>query len=124
MTQAQLQRLTGAGIDVNDALDRFMNNEAMMLKFLMRFLQDQNMEKLRQAVAAGDAEGAYIAAHTLKGVAGNLSMKRLYARLCEVVEPLRAGDISHCPRQMQALEAAYAQVAAALVALEKERAQQ
>lgn len=117
----QMQQLIDAGIDVNDALDRFMNNEAMMLKFLKRFSQDQNMEKLRQAVSAKDVQGAYTAAHTLKGVTGNLSMKRLYTLLSEMVEPLRAGDISRCPQQMPALEAEYARVMAALEALEGER---
>ena len=36
-----------------------------------------------------DLDGAFEAAHTLKGVAGNLGLTPLYRSVCAVVEPLR-----------------------------------
>ena len=36
------------------------------------------MDKLEAAMAAGDAEGAFMAAHTLKGVSQNLGFDNLY----------------------------------------------
>lgn len=119
MTPEQKQRLQDVGIDVEECLDRFMNNESMMFKFLKRFLQDSNIENLRQAVAAQDVKGAYFAAHTLKGVTGNLSMKRLHALLSEMVEPLRAEDMSRCSHQMKELEAEYSKVVTALEAIDQ-----
>ena len=35
---------------------------------------------------------AFEAAHTLKGVAGNLGLKPLYDAVCHIVEPLRRGE--------------------------------
>lgn len=98
-----------AGIDVTDALARFMNNEGLMMKFLMRFPQDQNFQRLCKAMEEQDATAAYEAAHTLKGVAGNLSMKGLYAQVSAVVEDLRGGDLAAAAGKMEGLRASYQQ---------------
>ena len=86
--------LEEAGINVEDALARFMNNEGLMLKFLLRFPQDPNFQLLREAMDKQDLQGAYNAAHTLKGVAGNLSLTGLMAAVSAVVEDLRGGDLA------------------------------
>lgn len=109
MDESRKKQLEAAGIDVGDALARFMNNEGLMMKFLLRFPQDQNYQRLCQAMEAQDAAAAYEAAHTLKGVAGNLSMKGLYARVCDVVEDLRGGDLAAAAGKMDGLRASYQQ---------------
>lgn len=114
MDEARRAHLEAAGIDVGDALARFMNNEALMTKFLSRFSQDKNYALLKRALEDGDAAGAYAAAHTLKGVAGNLSMRALYDAACAVVEPLRAGDMAGALEHITALDAAYGAVMRAL----------
>ena len=117
MTEAHREQLTAAGIDVADAMERFMNNEALMLKFLLRFSEDQSMSHLRLAMERQDADGAFEAAHTLKGVAGNLSMTGLFHQTSAVVEHLRNRDLAAPAGAMAALEAQYARVMAALAAL-------
>ena len=44
------------------------------------------------ALASGDTAKAFEAAHTLKGVTGNMGLTPLYAALCTLVEPLRTGE--------------------------------
>ena len=61
------------GIDIAELSERFMNNDALMTRFLSRFPQDKNHDMLKRALADGDVQAAYNAAHTLKGVTGNLS---------------------------------------------------
>ena len=78
MEPARKSRLEEIGIDVDSVLDRFMGNEGILTRFLKKFLDDANYEKLKDAVEKGDAEAALTASHTLKGVSGNLSMNRLY----------------------------------------------
>ena len=73
MEQAKMDRLAAA-----DALERFMGSEALLTRFLGRFLEDGNMDALRAAVAAGEWDKALTASHTLKGMSGNLSMTVLY----------------------------------------------
>ena len=74
MEQAKKEMLAAAGIDAEDALERFMGSEALLTRFLGRFLEDASMDALRGAVAAGDWDKALTASHTLKGMCGNLCM--------------------------------------------------
>lgn len=118
MDNAVKTALEGVGIDVQEALDRFMGNEALMMRFLTRFPQDLNFSALRKAVDAGDAAQAFTAAHTLKGVVGNLSIHSLFHPVSAMVEDLRRGDLSSASQQMGALEAQYLQVVSALEQLQ------
>ena len=68
MDTVKKEQLTGAGIDVDGALERLMGSETLLERFLIKFLSDPNFEKLEHAVAAEDSQGAVHAAHTLKGV--------------------------------------------------------
>lgn len=82
-------RLVECGADVDTALGRFMGNESMYQKFLGRFLDDANYEKLGQYLQAGDYEEAYKCAHAMKGVTGNLGLDSLYHKVSDLVEELR-----------------------------------
>ncbi len=114
MDASKKARLEEAGINVEEALNRFMNNEAMMMKFLLRFPQDKNLPALRAALEAGDTEAGYTAAHTLKGVTGNLSMTRLYAAATAVSDSLRRQDLAAAKAAMPELEQMYARIMKAL----------
>lgn len=109
-------RLSAAGVNVDSALARFMNNASLMEKFLRRFPTDPNYENLCRALKQGDVEAAFTAAHTLKGVSGNLSLERLFAATCDVVEALRAKDLAAAQAHLPALQNAYDDVLAALAA--------
>ena len=61
----------------------------MYLKILSMLFQDDNLQKLDQALKCGDLNDAFEAAHTLKGVTGNLGLAPLYQAVCAIVEPLR-----------------------------------
>ena len=117
MTPLEKERLTAAGIDVGDVLARFMNNESLLLRFLIRFPEDKNYASLLQALGEGDAERAFTAAHTLKGVAGNLSMRALYDTVSAMVERLRASDLEGARLLLGELENRYGQVTQALAGM-------
>lgn len=80
----------GANYDVT--MERFMGNEALYLRLFTMLFADENLQKLSGALAAGDLTAAFEAAHTLKGVTGNLGLEPLYRAVCEIVEPLRARE--------------------------------
>ena len=117
METSKLQQLQQAGIDTQEALGRFMGNEALMLKFLLRFPQDPNHAKLLQAMEAGDASAAYAAAHTLKGVAGSLSIKPLFDQASAITEDLRSGHLTAAAEKLPALIQTYQSVLQAINAL-------
>ena len=79
------------GANYDDACARLMGEE-MLSRFALKFLDDESMDKLEAAMAAGDAEGAFMAAHTLKGVSQNLGFDNLYEPAVVVTEALRGAD--------------------------------
>lgn len=89
MDQNNRKRLEECGINVDAAMERFMDNEAMYEKFLARFAEDKNFDILRESIHNNDVESAFNAAHTMKGVAANLELNGLLEFLSPIVEILR-----------------------------------
>jgi HPt (histidine-containing phosphotransfer) domain-containing protein len=81
------------GIDTKSGIARFSGNQTLYEKFLKRFLDDKNFEKLQAALETDNIEEAYTAAHTIKGVAGNLSIDSVYNASMPLNEVLKSGDL-------------------------------
>lgn len=110
--------LQGVNIDVESAIERFMGNEMLYMKYIKRFKEDENYEKLCQAFAEEDCESAFVAAHTLKGVCGNLSIKELENLLQNQVELLRNGNIKEAQKMMGNIQNSYSRIITVLKELE------
>jgi HPt (histidine-containing phosphotransfer) domain-containing protein len=94
MDEALRQALIEAGVNVETAMERFMDNTALLERFLRKFYVDQNYPKLKEALDNDDTHEAFVAAHTLKGVSGNLSLDVLFNAASEITELLRAEDLA------------------------------
>ena len=81
--------LENYGVDYKGTMARFMGNESFYLRMLGLLSSDESFRNLGSALENGNLDGAFEAAHTLKGVAGNLGLTPLYRSVCAVVEPLR-----------------------------------
>lgn len=102
------------GADYDGACARLMGEE-LLSRFALKFLDDESMDQLEAALAAGDAKGAFIAVHTLKGVSQNLGFDNLYEPAVAVTEALRDADTVNSARDgIHALRTAYAATMAAL----------
>lgn len=77
------------GADYQTTMNRFMGNETLYLKLLDMLFRDTNLQRLGTALDANDLSDAFAAAHTLKGVVGNMGLTPLYNAVCAIVEPLR-----------------------------------
>ncbi len=64
-------------------------DESRVKKFLKMLLDDDNFEQLTKAIESKDAETAFRASHTLKGVALNLCLTRFQETISELTENLR-----------------------------------
>ena len=84
-----IEKLIEYGADVKAAMEICMNNEEFYLRMVNLMLQEKQVETLQQAVAEGNLDAAFEAAHALKGVAGNLSLTPLYETASEMTELLR-----------------------------------
>ena len=102
------------GIDYDDGVKRLMGNSMIFEKCLLKFPNDESFSKLKQELIAGNCEEAFKAAHSLKGVAGNLSMKQLYESATACCEELRAGNIHNAKAIFPDVEHNYIEVMTAL----------
>lgn len=85
-----LDDLRAYGADVDEGLGRCMGNEGIYLRLVGTLKEEAGFGRLSDAIAAGDLDTAFEAAHALKGVLGNLSLTPLYEPMCEITELLRA----------------------------------
>lgn len=102
------------GIDYAEAMERFGGNATLFERLALKFLNDPHFGALEEALAAGDAETAYREAHSLKGVAGNLSFTELYEASSRVSDALKKGDPAAAKLLMTRTRKAHASVTAAL----------
>lgn len=84
--------LRARGADMNGAMDRFLGDQELYGDCFRMFLEDPSFPALEHALSQQDAAAAFDAAHSLKGVAGNLGLTALYQAVCALVEPLRQGQ--------------------------------
>ena len=76
------------GADYEETVQR-LRSESLIQRIILKFPQDPSYQELCQALADGNIEGAFRAAHTLKGVCQNLGFKNLYEPSAELTERLR-----------------------------------
>jgi len=94
------------GANYQDAMAR-LPGEAFVTRFALKFLTDKSFPELKEALEAGDAENAFRAAHTLKGVCQNLGFSNLYAPTFELTETLRAGHLEGTDKQFELVAKQY-----------------
>lgn len=114
MTGQRKERLKAAGVDVDEALGRVLGNEALLERLLAKFADSPQLHQLEVALGQGDGQAVVAAAHTLKGVCGNLSMKELSQLFSQQVELLRAGELSRAAGMMGQIAPAYQAVVLAI----------
>lgn len=71
-----------------DAVRR-LSSDNLIERFMLMFPKDTTMQALRAAVAEGNIEESFRAAHTLKGIAANLSFSELAEVSSKLTEQLR-----------------------------------
>lgn len=113
---AFLDALARNGVDVSDALARFMGNRDLYLSFLCRLPQSLDLPAIRQALESGRGEDFYALVHDLKGMAGNLGVRSLFQPAQLMLEEYRACGLSR-PDRLEPLVDQLNTAAAPLTAL-------
>ena len=108
------KELIAAGVDIDGTMDRFMNNEALFEKFIFKFLDDDNYEKMMVAKGNNQVEEAFNAAHTLKGVTGNLGINCIYKVSIPLVEILRKSTFEGSEIYFEQMETSYQNIISVL----------
>jgi two-component system sensor histidine kinase/response regulator len=89
-------------IDPSDGLNRVMLNKKLYVKLLNKFKAETSLEDLGTALAAGNLEQAQGLAHTIKGVAANLSLLELHKQLLDLESRIKKGSVQ--PGVLEAVE--------------------
>lgn len=85
-----VEKLRAWGAKVEEGLGRCMNNESFYVMLAGKALQDPSFQRLRETIAAGNLEGAFEAAHALKGVTLNLALTPISEPVEKITELLRS----------------------------------
>ena len=95
-----------AGIDLPAALKRFSGNGELLLDLLRNFGKKWSGagEALRATLSSGDLQQVRLTVHTLRGVAGNLSMSGVVAAAEALERALKRGDHESVPLYLEKLE--------------------
>ena len=94
-------------IDFDDGVKRVMNNIKLYTKLMTKFRDSTKLDELESSLAAGDLEKAQIEAHTIKGVAANLSFPELFKQSLEMETQIKAKSVA--PNQLETLKSAFTQ---------------
>lgn len=94
------------GADYNDVLKR-LQMERLVIKYVLKFLNDTNFETLEKALKQKDYEDAYRAAHTLKGISANLGFSCVYEYSTQLSELLKQNKTEELEDSFTQLKKAY-----------------
>ncbi len=106
MDEMLKQRLAENGADVEGTLHRFMGNEALFLKFLLKFKDDMNYRGLLDSLDGEKYEEAFKYAHTLKGVSANLGLDPIGRPASALTELLRGKTVAEVDQEQVAAQRA------------------
>jgi HPt (histidine-containing phosphotransfer) domain-containing protein len=93
-------------VDAVEGQKRVMNNVKLYHRLLTKFKTENNLDELTVALNAGDYEKAQVAAHTIKGIAANLSLSELYKQSLDVETQIKGKSV--VPGAMDTLSACFA----------------
>jgi len=93
-------------VNVTEGSARVMNNIKLYVKLLGKFKNDNNLNDLEAALAAGDMVKAQNAAHTIKGVAANLAFSELFKQCLELETQIKNGAVN--PAQIETVKTVFA----------------
>lgn len=107
MEEEWKKSLEKLGVNFETGLARFVGNEKLFLDFLKKFPKDKSFENMMSEIQNSNSQEAFKAAHTLKGVAGNLSLDGFYQVLVPMVEDLRLGQLESAKEKSQEVSKKY-----------------
>lgn len=106
--------LADAGFDIEDAMGRLGGDHGLFERLLHMMLDNTSYDEMLQAFDDDDVHAAFEAAHALKGVTGNMSMKEVYQAIVPLVEKLRSEDIEGARALLPPVKESYEKAIAAI----------
>jgi HPt (histidine-containing phosphotransfer) domain-containing protein len=80
-------------VNFEEGSKRVMSNTKLYVKLLIKFKTETTLDDLSAALDAGDFEKAQTAAHTVKGLAGNLSLIELFEKVRDLESQIKEKSV-------------------------------
>lgn len=100
--------------DIEGSIKRFYGNEELYISLLESFLTEETMSRLNDAMEYSNWKKAFMEAHALKGLAGNLGFVPLFHSLGELILLLRADNDKDAIETYLTVKSCYAHVVEAI----------
>ena len=94
-------------INEEEGKKRVMNNGKLYAKLLTKFKTDTNLDELISFAGTQDWEKAQAVAHTIKGVAANLSLTELFNQSLDVETQIKGKSLK--PESLENLKGCFAE---------------
>lgn len=107
-------KLSKAGISVAEGIKRLNGNAELYESLLYKFSSDENYKNLSDAIENKDVEKAFFYAHSLKSLAGNLSMNGLFDSIVPLVELFRSGSLENAETLFESVSCEYNKIISVL----------
>lgn len=103
------QELIDWGVNWEEVKARLVGNEDLVEKFMLKFIDDPSMERLKKGLDNNDPKEAFQGAHALKGVASNLALEGdgFLTQVKEITEILRPERVDNAPQVYEKLRPKY-----------------
>ena len=99
-------------INEEEGKKRIMNNGKLYAKLLTKFKTDTNLNELVAFADAQNWEKAQAAAHTIKGIAANLSLTELFNQSLEVETQIKGKTLK--PESLESLKTCFSDTLTAI----------
>lgn len=100
---------TAVGGNYENAVVR-LQSEKTLTKFILKFKTEPSYAQLNEAIELGDVKNAFLAAHTLKGIAATLGFEKLAKASSNLTEELRNATVLPSEDLINAVNNAYNEV--------------
>lgn len=111
---------SSVGGDYQDVIER-LHSEEIVIKFLIRFMEDTLIRKLEKAVSEGNQPEAFTIIHTFKGTCINMGLGNLSKLSSEMTEALRTQFSSEVPALLEKVMQEYTITIERIHAMQEER---
>jgi HPt (histidine-containing phosphotransfer) domain-containing protein len=99
-------------VNEEDGLKRVVNNKKLYVKLLTQFRTSYNLDELIAFSVAQEWEKAQAAAHTIKGIAANLSLTELFNQSLDAETQIKGKSLK--PESLESLKLCFAETLTAV----------
>ncbi|GHT59601.1 hypothetical protein FACS1894109_15830 [Spirochaetia bacterium] len=92
-------------VNADEGIKRVVNNTRLYITLLKKFKVDTNFWDLADSLGAGELEKAQGTAHTLKGIAANLSLSELFEKVRDLEAQIKEKAVP--PGVLDGVKSAY-----------------